>query len=105
MVKATIGDQLANKAYVPKKVTGYCNDIIDSCLKDLQSLSRPYKYILTCILTQKNGAGLVSAASTYWDGAGGKDGVCKVSWENATMQCVVTVFGCSVNIDNAAELD
>ena len=46
---------------------------------------------------QKTGAGLVSAASTYWDIK--KDGLCKVSWENATMLCVATAYGTSVNID------
>ncbi len=46
---------------------------------------------------QKNGAGLVSAASTYWDTS--KDGLCKVGWENGAMHCIVTVFGTSVNVD------
>jgi len=31
VVKNTIGDQLGNKAYVPKKVNEYCNNIIVSC--------------------------------------------------------------------------
>jgi hypothetical protein len=46
---------------------------------------------------QKTGAGLVSAVSTFWDTK--KDGLCKVVWENATMLCVATVYGTSVNID------
>ena len=46
---------------------------------------------------QKNGAGLASAASTYWDAE--KDGLCKVMWENQTMHCVVTVFGTCVNVE------
>ena len=60
----------------------------------LQSLRRPYKYTTTAILMQKNGAGLASAASTYWDAE--RDGLCKVMWENQTMHCVVTVFGTCV---------
>jgi dynein light chain Tctex-type 1 len=60
-------------------------------------LNRPYKYEITVIVMQKNGAGLVSAASTYWDTR--KDGLCKVVWENGTMHCVVTVYGTCVNID------
>jgi dynein light chain Tctex-type 1 len=63
----------------------------------LQSLNRPYKYAITVIVMQKNGAGLVSAASTYWDTR--KDGLCKVVWENGTMHCVVTVYGTCVNIN------
>lgn len=45
----------------------------------------------------KNGAGLVSAASVYWDAS--RDGLCKVMWENGTMHCIVTVYGTSVNIE------
>ena len=51
----------------------------------------PYKMLM------QNGAGLVSAASTYWDAS--RDGLCKVMWENGTMHCVVTVYGTSVNIE------
>jgi dynein light chain Tctex-type 1 len=71
---------------------------MSSALKGLQSLNRPYKYAITVIIMQKNGAGLVSATSTYWDRS--KDGLCKVVWENSTMHCVVTVYGTSVNIDS-----
>ena len=43
---------------------------------------------------QKTGAGLVSAASTYWDAD--RDGLCKVMWENSFMHCVVTVYGTGI---------
>ena len=45
----------------------------------------------------KNGAGLVSAASVYWDA--GRGGLCKVMWENGTMHCIVTVYGTSINVE------
>lgn len=80
------------------KINDWSNSIISSALKGLQSLNGPYKYALTVIIMQKNGAGLVSAASTYWDTS--KDGLCKVVWENGTMHCVVTVYGTCVNIDS-----
>jgi dynein light chain Tctex-type 1 len=79
------------------KINDWSNSIITAALKGLQSLNRPYKYAITVIIMQKTGAGLVSAASTYWDIK--KDGLCKVSWENATMLCVATAYGTSVNID------
>lgn len=47
---------------------------------------------------QKNGAGLVSAATTFWDAS--KDGLCKVVLENSTRHCVLTVFGTIVNIES-----
>ncbi|GMI50374.1 hypothetical protein ScalyP_jg3215 [Parmales sp. scaly parma] len=103
VVKNTIGTVLETAMYNPKKVNEHCNSIIDSCLKELQSLSRPYKYVITAIIMQKNGGGMVSSGSTYWDTV--KDGVCKVTWENSTMHCLVTVYGLSIIIDNPTELD
>jgi hypothetical protein len=51
---------------------------------------------------QKNGAGLVSTVSTYWDSS--VDGLCKVIWENDTIQCLATVYGTCVNVP-AVDLD
>ena len=53
-----------------------------------------YEVMRSILVLTKNGAGLASAASTYWDAE--RDGLCKVMWENQTMHCVVTVFGTCV---------
>mmetsp|Transcript_71289 Transcript_71289/g.140031 ORF Transcript_71289/g.140031 Transcript_71289/m.140031 type:complete len:81 (-) Transcript_71289:340-582(-) len=77
------------------------NAIVESCLKELQSLNRQFKYIVTCIIMQKNGAGLTTAATTYWDTV--KDGKTVVNWFNKTMHAVVTVYGVAINVDNPSE--
>ena len=46
-------------------------------------LQKAFKYGITVILMQTNGAELESAASTYRDVHQG--GLCKVMWENGTM--------------------
>ena len=43
---------------------------------------------------QKNGAGLHTASSCYWDNS--TDGSCTVRWENKTMYCIVSVFGLAI---------
>lgn len=43
---------------------------------------------------QKNGAGLHSTSSCYWDN--NTDGSCTVRWENKTMYCIVSVFGLAI---------
>ena len=96
VIKSSIGSVLTDTQYDHTKVNDQINSIISACLKGLQSLNRPYKYVTTAILMQKNGAGLVSAASTYWDAD--RDGLCKVLWENQTTHCVVTVFGCCLDV-------
>ena len=101
VVSSAIGSVLGNASFTSDKTKDWSNSIIQSSLKGLQSLNRPYKYCLIVTIMQKNGAGLVSAASVYWDPR--EDGVCKVSWENETMHCVVAVFGVSTNVDDAPD--
>lgn len=103
IVKSAIGSVLNDIMYTSTKVNDWSNNIIASALKGLQSLNRPFKYALTVIIMQKNGAGLISAASTFWDTT--KDGLCKVTWENTTMHCIVTVYGLAVNVESPTEMD
>mmetsp|Transcript_1510 Transcript_1510/g.3380 ORF Transcript_1510/g.3380 Transcript_1510/m.3380 type:complete len:121 (-) Transcript_1510:77-439(-) len=97
VIKSAVGSVLTDTEYKPNKVNDWCNSIISAILKGLQSLNRPYKYAVAVVLMQKTGAGLCSAASTWWDAS--KDGFCKVMWGNGTMQCLVTVYGTHVNVD------
>lgn len=98
IVKNQIGLFLNDVSFNSEKVNDWSNNIIDTSLKALQALNRPYKYSITTILMEKNGACLVSACSSYWDER--CDGLCKVSWQNNTMHCLVTVYGMSVNIES-----
>mmetsp|Transcript_5980 Transcript_5980/g.8209 ORF Transcript_5980/g.8209 Transcript_5980/m.8209 type:complete len:121 (+) Transcript_5980:74-436(+) len=102
-VKTAIQSCLNEVMYNPKKVDDWTNAIVDSCVKELQSQNRPFKYVVTCIIMQKNGAGMNTSASMFWDS--GKDGFRHVAWENSTIHCIVTVYGCAVHIDNPNELD
>mmetsp|Transcript_17278 Transcript_17278/g.25740 ORF Transcript_17278/g.25740 Transcript_17278/m.25740 type:complete len:123 (-) Transcript_17278:194-562(-) len=105
VVKSAMGVIPTNDTthYNPTKVHDWSNSIMAAALKGLQSLNRHYKYAITVIFVQKVGAGLVAATSMYWDT--GKDGLCKVKWENNTMQCIVTVYGTAVNIDSNTEFE
>lgn len=102
VIKSAIGMVLKDTAYTSSKVSEWSNSILSNALKGLQSLNRPFKYALSVIFMQKNGAGLVSTASTYWDGD--KDGLCKVIWENTTTVVVVTCYGLCINIDSKDDL-
>jgi len=103
IVRTAIHVSLNEHSYNPKKVNEWTNLIVTNCLKDLQQLNRPFKYVITCIIMQKSGAGIITSASTYWDSS--KDGLCKVPWQNSTMHCIVTVYGVSVNIDDPQDID
>ena len=145
--QALQGTFSADTVYDPEKVNAWTNTMVEQSLRGLQGQSKPFKYVVTAIIVQKNGAGLHTAAGTFWDGK--RDGacpcrwfaartqqrgcsppllfppfpprspiararpsypppplrpahplgagVCKVPWENGTMQVIVTVFALSVN--------
>uniref|UniRef100_A0A672P466 Dynein light chain Tctex-type 1-like n=1 Tax=Sinocyclocheilus grahami TaxID=75366 RepID=A0A672P466_SINGR len=68
--------------------------IVESSLRQLTKLGKPFKYMVTCIILQKNGAGLQTASSCFWDNS--TDGSCTVRWENKTIYCIVSVFGLAI---------
>uniref|UniRef100_A0A3B4B9H4 Dynein light chain Tctex-type 3 n=1 Tax=Periophthalmus magnuspinnatus TaxID=409849 RepID=A0A3B4B9H4_9GOBI len=89
-LNATIGGEDYNKDQVNKWTAA----ILERCISDLCKLGKQYKYIVTCAVTQKTGAGLHAANSCFWDTA--LDGSCTVKWENRTMYCIVSVFALSI---------
>lgn len=74
IVRQAIHTSLNEHSYNPKKVNEWTNLIVTNCLRDLQALNRPFKYIITTIIMQKNGAGLCTSATMVWDQT---DGLCK----------------------------
>uniref|UniRef100_A0AAR2IT73 Dynein light chain Tctex-type 1 n=1 Tax=Pygocentrus nattereri TaxID=42514 RepID=A0AAR2IT73_PYGNA len=88
--KFTIG----GNAYQHSRVNQWTNNVVEQCLSQLSKLGKPFKYIVTCIIMQKNGAGLQTACSCFWDNT--TDGSCTVRWENKSMYCIVSVFGLAI---------
>jgi dynein light chain Tctex-type 1 len=81
---------LGKQTYTAKRVHDWTSAIVESVLKALQAANKPFKYVVTCIIMQKNGAGLHTASTCFWDTK--TDGSCSVRWDNATMHAIVTVF-------------
>ena len=103
IVKNAVETTLKDVMYNGRKVDDWSNTVVDGALKGLQTLHRPFKYVVTSIILQKNGAGMNTATSCFWDT--NKDGYCKVFWENPTMHCIVTVFGMAINIEASNDFD
>ncbi|KAM9798196.1 dynein light chain Tctex-type 1 [Neosynchiropus ocellatus] len=89
-VGATIGENV----YHHSRVNLWSTSIVQQCLSQLSKLGKPFKYIVTCVIMQKTGAGLQTASSCFWDNT--TDGSCAVRWENKSMYCIVTVFGLAI---------
>ncbi|XP_066104450.1 dynein light chain Tctex-type 1-like [Saccopteryx bilineata] len=94
IVKEAVESVIGGSTYKHCKVNQWTNDVVERTLSQLSKLGKPFKYIVTCVIMQKNGAGLHSASSCFWDSS--TDGSCTVRWENKTMYCIITTFGLSI---------
>merc|ERR1712187_1005071 len=86
IIKEAVDSVLSNATYQHVKIPQWTSNVIESCLKRLKDLNKPFKYIVTAVLMQKNGAGLHTATSTFWDNT--TDGIATLRWENKTMYCI-----------------
>ena len=91
IIKDSLDTVLQGQQYLSDKVGQWTNDCMESCLKRLTALNKPFKYVVTCLIMQKTGAGLHTAASCFWDNS--TDGSRTVRWESKTMYCICSVFG------------
>ncbi|XP_037552642.1 dynein light chain Tctex-type 1 [Nematolebias whitei] len=94
IVKECIENVVGKEDYSQNQVNKWTSSIVERCISQLVKLGKPFKYIVTCAVMQKTGAGLHTANSCYWDTA--LDGSCTVRWESRTMYCVVSVFAVSI---------
>ncbi|EUB56385.1 Dynein light chain Tctex-type [Echinococcus granulosus] len=93
-IQDTVTATLENNEFDSTKISPWTSDIIDRCLLQLAGLNKPFKYIVTCVIMQKENSSLHTASSCYWNET--TDGSCTVKWENSSMFCIVTCFGLSL---------
>lgn len=94
IIKETIDSVLQHASYNHNKVGQWTSNVVERTLKRLTQLNKPFKYVVTAVIMQKNGAGLHTASSCYWDNT--TDGSRTVRWENKTMYCIASVFGLGI---------
>ena len=90
MVREAITASVGDNQFLHTKIDTWSNNIVEGCLKRLAALNKPFKYVVTCNLTQKAGAGLHASSCTRWNEK--TDGKLTVQWENNTMIILVTVY-------------
>lgn len=95
-INAAMKSKLAHERWNPKKVDQWTKDIIHASLAALapseQTVKKPFKYVVTCCIMQRTGAGMVSSFSAFWDPD--KDGVHAIPYSNeyGDIHCVTTIF-------------
>jgi dynein light chain Tctex-type 1 len=66
LIEQAIEPVLGKQVYQAKRIHDWTSTIVESVLKSLQQSSKPFKYVVTCIIMQKNGAGLHTASTCFW---------------------------------------
>ncbi|CAG03601.1 unnamed protein product [Tetraodon nigroviridis] len=94
IIKESIEATIGGNTYQHNRVNQWSSSVVELCLSHLSRLGKPFKYIVNCIIMQKNGAGLQTASTCFWDNS--TDGSCAVRWENKSTYCIVTVFGLAI---------
>ncbi|TGZ72109.1 hypothetical protein CRM22_002285 [Opisthorchis felineus] len=94
IVKEIVSSVIGTAEFSASRVPKWSSNIIEQSITQLAKLNRPFKYIVSCVLMQKNGAGLQTASACFWDCS--TDGCYTFKWENKTMYCFVTIFGISI---------
>ena len=82
---------LAKATYHPKNVQTWVEDISAKVLERLRETNENFKYIVNTQIVEKNGAGMHSSTTAYWDS--NTDGCVCHRWENKSMYCMVYVYG------------
>ncbi|KAL9643412.1 hypothetical protein ABK040_010027 [Willaertia magna] len=108
IIRESINTVLKDVQY-STKVDTWISTIIEGILKGLQNnqeqmllpdnngkvTGKPYKYVVTCIIMQRTGAGLQSSCIAHWEGQS-TDQMISEYWFNDTIHCVATVFAVRV---------
>ncbi|CAH1769121.1 7084_t:CDS:2, partial [Entrophospora sp. SA101] len=58
---------LQDSAYLHSRISHWNSTIVEQTLKKLSSLNKSFKYIVTCTIFEKNGAGIHATTTCYWD--------------------------------------
>ncbi|CAO3592947.1 unnamed protein product [Absidia cylindrospora] len=94
IIKETVENAIQDANYVHSKVPAWNSTIVESCLKKLRAANTNYKFIVTCVIMQKNGAGFYAGSSVYWDNV--HDGSASYRHETKTLYAITNVFALSV---------
>ncbi|XP_056284736.1 dynein light chain Tctex-type 1 [Pseudoliparis swirei] len=94
IIKESVEAAIGVNTYQHNRVNHWTTSVVEQCLSQLSKLGKPFKYIVTCIIMQKTGAGLQTTSACFWDNS--TDGSCAVRWENNSMYCIVSIFGLAI---------
>ena len=66
-IQDAVEQVLQNATWNEVEVPQWINDICEKSMKSLTDINRNYKFVITCMLMQKTGAGVQTSLSCYWE--------------------------------------
>ncbi|CAO3618393.1 unnamed protein product [Cunninghamella blakesleeana] len=94
IIKEAVEQIIQDAEYNHSKVPGWNSSIVETCLKKLRERRKNFKFVVTCVIMQKNGAGFYAGSSVYWDNT--HDGSASYRYENKSLYAITNVFALSV---------
>jgi len=94
IMKEVVEETFEDSVYQHSKVSAWNTQIVETCINRLTAKTINFKYIVTCVILQKNGTGFFAGSSVYWDSA--HDGSAVYRYDSKTMYVIVNVFGLSI---------
>lgn len=76
------------------KSNEWVDSINNEIITKMKDIAPNFKILVSCILTQKVGAGLHYDNSAYWDST--TDGSITTKYENDSILCICTIFGVAI---------
>ncbi|RIB18204.1 Tctex-1, partial [Gigaspora rosea] len=85
---------LQDSAYLHSRISNWNATIVENTVKRLAALNKSIKYIVTCTIFEKNGAGIHATTTCHWDSK--HDGDTTYRHDTNSMYVIVNVWGLSV---------
>lgn len=95
VIKNALQVTLGSSPWNPSKVNSWTSQIVEHCLKSLTAHNKRFKYVVTCVMQQRVGAGMHTAMAAHWDGR--CDRHAKVPYDNGQIECICTVYGLGIS--------
>ena len=82
---------LESKKYTPARTSEWADTIGNGIIEKMRATAPYFKYVVTCFIIEKVGAGLHFESVSHWDAK--TDGSITAKFENDSLICLCTVVG------------
>lgn len=96
IVHRIIGRTMTDEQFQkPEKFKKLSDKIVQQVLEELNKMKKPFKYIVTCTVNQRDGPGLYSHSSCYFNTD--TDTIQTFKWVNEAVFCIVSIYIMALN--------